>query len=127
MLGHSAHPLDGPGPSRPIPQLALITSIVYHTTLGGGVLSILTGQWGLAAFLLKVTLELEQTDRWWKRITSGNDRTDGVVEGVSQVYPNAIRNVTARDPASHAGEIDTQRSYNEIHAVLRDDLEVVER
>lgn len=71
---------------------------------------------------------LDSTDRWWNRITArDNETTDGVVEGPSQVYPNAIFNVEALNPTSHTGEIDTYKSYVEIHRMLKERLGVIER
>ena len=65
-------------------------------------------------------------DRWYNRLTAGDDRSDGVVQGASQVYPNAIRNFDAQDATSHTGETSTQRSYNEVQRVLTEALGVTE-
>ena len=51
-------------------------------------------------------------------------KTDGVVEGTSQVYPNAIRNVSARRPTSHAGETRTRGSADEVRDIMAADLQI---
>ena len=70
---------------------------------------------------------LIQTDAFWHRITSGSDDSDGIVQGVSQIYPGALLNVRAEDPTSHTGETRTERSYNEVERVLAQYLGVQER
>jgi len=79
---------------------------------------------------LAFQFHMDQTDRWYHRITAGNQRTDGVVEGTSQVYPGVpaqgapLRNIQARTPTSHTGETRTERSYIEVRDVLRFDFGV---
>lgn len=70
---------------------------------------------------------MDSMDHVYNRITAGNDKTDGIVQGASQIYPNAIRNVSAANPASHAGETKTEGSATEVREIMAGDLGVVRR
>lgn len=75
--------------------------------------------WGIAAGLIEFLYEAYLLDRWWNRITAGDDRSDGFIQATSQRYPGADRQIRARIPTSHTGEPKTERSYIEVEEVLR--------
>ena len=54
--------------------------------------------WGAAAIAARVVWGFVSTDAWWNRITSGGDESDGFIQASSQRYPNATRNINAREP-----------------------------
>lgn len=64
----------------------------------------------------------------WRHLTAGSeDRSDGIVQGSSQVYPGAVLNREALNPTSHTGEMNTRRSYDEVEFILTNQLNVAER
>jgi hypothetical protein len=72
-----------------------------------------------AAAAAFVASHMNSTDRWWTRITVGNDEGDGVVPYRSQVYPGQqVVNYRAVDPVSHTAEADTRLSARSIRRVL---------
>ena len=78
-----------------------------------------------AAALAFVAAALDQTDRWWTRITVGADKSDGVVPYLSQRYPRpSVQDYPAPDPVSHTGQADTGRSAEAIKYVLREYVRV---
>lgn len=67
----------------------------------------------------RIANHLNATDRWWTRITIGDqETTDGIVPGPSQVYPNAIQNIKALGAASHTAQTDSRKSSEAIRDVL---------
>ena len=81
--------------------------------------------WGVR--LAKIVHDLILADARYHRLTAGPDRTDGVVEGRSQVYPRALDNVQARNPTSHPGETRFESSAVEIRDVMLDRMGLPER
>ncbi len=47
---------------------------------------------------------MDDLDRLWDRLTAPGDRSDGIVQGASQVYPNATRQYPINRGDSHVGE-----------------------
>lgn len=125
VAGDLSRARDGGGPA-----VATTAEVLFYVSVTGSIASFFTGGWGAAAVLAWVAYELDSTDRWWNRITARDDETtDGVVQGPSQVYPNAILNraLEDSDATSHTGEADTYRSYVQIRRMLVDELLVEER
>ncbi|MEM6285988.1 MAG: hypothetical protein AAF845_02400 [Bacteroidota bacterium] len=109
------------------PYAVAVLDVTYWGAIGVTVGSVFFGNWGLAIRAGRFAYQLKSTDRWYNRITSYGDQSDGVVQGQSQVYPRAIRNFQAVNPTSHTGETRTERSYVEVERVLTDELGVQPR
>ena len=105
---------------------------VFHIAVAAAVVSGIVSffaPWAApyAAAAAFVASTLNSTDRWWTRITVGNDQGDGVVPYASQVYPRATFNYRAPNPVSHTAEVDTRRSALSVRDVLRDRVGVSSR
>jgi hypothetical protein len=57
---------------------------------------------------------MNYADGTWERLTAPNDRTDGLVQGASQVYPLATSNFPIPGGDSHAGEPNSDRTRAKI-------------
>ena len=98
---------------------------LVSTAVVSGVLGFITPYaWVITATASAAIVVINTTDAWWNGITAGSDRTDGIVAGASQRYPNATFNYQAPDPVSHTAEIDSRRSANSIETMLNERLQV---
>jgi pimeloyl-ACP methyl ester carboxylesterase len=64
---------------------------------------------------------MDAVDGFWTRMTTTKlDRTDGVVQGSSQIYPSAMRQFPILGGDSHAGEPNSNLVRDQIVIALRD-------
>ena len=120
VAGDFASVDGGPGAVRAV-------NVIYGAAIVGTALGFFPWTSWLLAPSFTILWTLEAADQWYNKITAGDDdRTDGIVQGASQVYPRATRNFTAVDPTSHPGEVNTEKSYDEVYRVLHDELGVQE-
>lgn len=90
---------------------------------------------GRVGLLARFVYQMDRTDHWWNSITAGDDESDGIVEGNSQVYPNSgsgtstapLLNFEAATATSHTGETNNMRSYVEIEEVLEGEFLIPRR
>jgi pimeloyl-ACP methyl ester carboxylesterase len=62
-------------------------------------------------------------DLIWNAMVSGFGKSDGIVPAGSQVYPNALRDITMKNKApSHTGETNSEESRGAIRSALRDQM-----
>lgn len=108
------------------PSFVTALDVIAAAALAAGLIGILWPPAAAAAAILGTFLYVAvTTDRAWKHLTAGGEiRSDGIVAGSSQVYPNAILNREAETPTSHTGEMNTERSYREVERVLVQNLGV---
>ena len=106
--------------------VAAVDLIVGASTVGA-IFSFFTGHFGAAAALASAVAQIIRADAYYHRITAGGDRTDGVVEGLSQEYPRAERNIVAATATSHPGETKREVSAIEIRDVMLIDLQLPRR
>jgi hypothetical protein len=67
-------------------------------------------------------------DGLWNGMVANLGKSDGIVPGSSQVYPNTPRNYAMRDGApSHTGETDSEETRKTLRPVLRDVMGVPSR
>jgi pimeloyl-ACP methyl ester carboxylesterase len=60
-------------------------------------------------------------DLLWNALVSGFGKSDGIVPGSSQVYPNALRNIAMRNGApSHTGETQSQETRETLRVTLHE-------
>jgi pimeloyl-ACP methyl ester carboxylesterase len=79
------------------------------------------GRGDKAALCATTTAALIAFDLLYNGLVSGFGKSDGVVPGSSQVYPNARRNYPMRSGApSHTGETQSYETQKALHAVLSD-------
>jgi hypothetical protein len=116
------------------PQFVTGAHVIFTSVVAGAVVgsiaSIFTPwAWGPTVALIRVAYTLDSADRWYRRITTGDDDTDGVVEGTSQDYPGANFNLEVPNPAStsHTGETNTLKSYDALDDILAGRLGVLRR
>lgn len=65
-------------------------------------------------------------DLIWNAMVSGFGKSDGIVPAGSQVYPNALRNITMKDKApSHTGETNSEETRGALRSALRDQMDFV--
>ena len=111
-------------------QKAQLVKTVFRIAVAGSIIgSFIPFFHPAAAALAFVAAALDQTDRWWTRITVGADQGDGVVPYLSQQYPGATLNypAPASSVTSHTGEIDSGRSAISIDYVLRSFVQIPPR
>lgn len=60
----------------------------------------------------------------WNYTTARLGKTDGIVPGNSQVYPNALQNYDIRNGDSHVGETKSDKTRRELRFALRDFMSV---
>ncbi len=61
---------------------------------------------------------LDITDRWWDNLTAPGMRSDGIVQGPSQVYPNALEQRPVNAGDSHVGEVKSPETRRELNYLL---------
>ncbi len=65
-------------------------------------------------------------DLIWNAMVSGFGKSDGIVPAGSQVYPNALRQITMKDKApSHTGETNSEETRGALRSALRDQMDFV--
>lgn len=79
-----------------------------------------------AACGLKV-IGMNAVDHGWNLLTAGSDRTDGFIQGQSQVYPYAIRNIVITNADSHSGEVRSPLVRTQLTSTLQAQFYVARR
>lgn len=86
------------------------------------------GRGGTAARCAAATAGIVAFDLIWNGMVSGFGKTDGIVPGSSQVYPNALRNLPMRDGApSHTGETKSRETRQALRVILPEVMGVTPR
>jgi hypothetical protein len=80
------------------------TKWAYNGFWACGVVSVFVARPGWAAWCIARARNLDDLDRFYDRLTAPGDRSDGIVQGSSQVYPNATRQYPIPGGDSHVGE-----------------------
>lgn len=80
------------------------TNRAYGGFRGCQVISAFVGDWNSFTVCTYILNAMDYSDATWDRITAPNDHSDGVVQGVSQVYPRALFNYVIPGGDSHTGE-----------------------
>jgi len=121
-------------PGNPGRGARAAVELAHNLSLAGAFIGVVLGflgaPWavGVSVHLIRAVFAANAADAAWKLITARTDpRSDGVVQGASQVYPGALLNRASLDPSSHTAQNDSERSAEDIFRVLRDDLGVLER
>jgi pimeloyl-ACP methyl ester carboxylesterase len=110
--------LKGPDEGRKGVKAAYWTT---GSTTACAVVSWFIGRSDKAAQCAIATAGLVGFDLMYNGLVSGFGKSDGVVPGSSQVYPNARRNYPMRDGApSHTGETQSYETQKALRAVLSD-------
>lgn len=94
------------------------------TDVGCGVVGVLIGAGPAAANCAKRAAYRLAVTGFWNVAVSGFDKSDGIVPGKSQMYPNAFRNYGIPDGDSHVGETKSDRVRKELRKALFDDMKV---
>lgn len=76
----------------------------YNGLWACGVVSVFVARPGWAAWCISKARAMDDIDRFYDRLTAPGERSDGIVHGSSQVYPNATRQYPIRVGDSHVGE-----------------------
>lgn len=79
----------------------------------------LTGRWGKAYWCGHIADTMYQIDSGWNDLTAPRgDRTDGIVQGSSQVYPNALKQYPINGGDSHVGETSSDHTRRRLFEAL---------
>ncbi|HYW07919.1 MAG TPA: hypothetical protein VE913_13245 [Longimicrobium sp.] len=66
-----------------------------------------------------IALSMDRIDGTWNALSApGQERTDGIVQGSSQVYPNAIRQYPIEKGDSHLGETKSDKVHRRVREAL---------
>ncbi len=107
--------------------LAKYTQWAYDGFWGCGVVSIFVLRPGWASWCISRARALDDTDRFWDRLTAPGDRTDGIVQGSSQLYPNATRQYPISKGDSHLGENKSDLTRGVLRTTLDTEFRVPRR
>lgn len=64
------------------------------------------------------------TTAFWNVLTARLGKTDGIVPGQSQIYPNALRNITIPNGDSHVGETRSEKTRDALRTSLSINMQV---
>jgi pimeloyl-ACP methyl ester carboxylesterase len=78
-----------------------------------------TGDFETMLWCGNIALSMDRIDGTWNTLTApGQERTDGIVQGSSQVYPNAIRQYPIGKGDSHSGETKSDKVRPRVREAL---------
>lgn len=101
-------------------NVARYTQWAYDGLWACGVVSIFVLRPNWAAFCISRARALDDTDRFWDRLTAPGDRSDGIVQGTSQVYPAATRQYPISKGDSHVGENKSDKTKGSLSLAFRE-------
>ena len=79
--------------------------------------------YGVAVIARGIASALDTFDGVWNLLSSLPGQTsDGIVQGPSQVYPNATRNYAVPNPASHLGEVRSKETRRRLNLIFDDEI-----
>jgi hypothetical protein len=99
----------------------------FLTNTACGVVGWLIGAGGTAARCATRATGMLATTGLWNIMTARLGKTDGIVPGSSQIYPNAMQNYNIPKGDSHVGETKSNKTRDMLRLGLRDNLGVVKR
>lgn len=70
---------------------------------------------------------MDSVNRKWDRLTALGMRSDGVVHGPSQVYPNAMENFPVLGRDSHGRETKSKHTRDRLDCILPSEFGVAPR
>lgn len=123
MGDFSSNPEDGFGGRN----LVRYTKWAYNGFWACGVVSIFVVRPGWAAWCIARARNMDDLDRFYDRLTAPGDRTDGIVQGSSQVYPNATRQYPIPFGDSHVGENKSNFTRDMLRATFDSEYSVPRR
>lgn len=97
---------------------------VFLTNTACGVLGVLIGAGGTAGRCITRAGGMLATSALWNMMTADLGRTDGIVPGRSQIYPNALRNYDIPKGDSHVGETTSDKTRDKLRLALDEVMRV---
>ena len=70
------------------------------------------------AWCMNLIYYMDGIDYYWDRITSPGDNSDGIVQGVSKIYPGRDQQYTIRRSDSHVGETRSTLVRNQMRIIF---------
>lgn len=105
--------------------------VAYATTAATTVCAVVgwfVGRGDKAVICAGATAGMISFDLLWNGLVSGFGKSDGIVPGSSQVYPNALRNYPMKDGApSHTGETRSRETQRALQVILPEVMGVERR
>jgi pimeloyl-ACP methyl ester carboxylesterase len=99
----------------------------FYTNTACGIVGFLIGATGMAGKCATRAAGMLATTGLWNVMTARLGKTDGIVPGSSQIYPNAMRNFEIPKGDSHVGETKSARTREKLRFALRDYQGVIPR
>lgn len=78
----------------------------------------LLGYYQQAYWCAYIAGSMNSVDQGWDRLTAPGQRSDGIVNGNSQIYPNAMRRLSVFDADSHVGETKSDKVRSQLRTTL---------
>lgn len=115
---------EGPGGGRTWAKKA---EGAFYTNTACGVVGFLIGATGMAGKCATRATGMLGTTGLWNIMTARLGKTDGIVPGSSQIYPNATQNYQIPKGDSHVGETKSDLTRRELRKALREYMDVTAR
>ncbi|HEU0013598.1 MAG TPA: hypothetical protein VFQ45_07925 [Longimicrobium sp.] len=119
--------LYGPDPQYGGPKWVKGANAAFLTNTACGVVGWLIGFTGTAARCATRAAGMLATDLLWNFMTARWGKTDGIVPGSSQIYPNATENLSIPNGDSHVGETRSTHTRTRLRTALDEYMEVTPR
>ena len=105
-------------------NIAKYTQWAYTGFQACRVVGTLTGNFSAAGACAQIARRLDDVDRGYDRLTAPGEKTDGLVQGSSQAYPNATRRYAINNSDSHVGEVKSDLVRNRLTETLQAQFQV---
>ncbi|HEX5725099.1 MAG TPA: alpha/beta hydrolase [Longimicrobiaceae bacterium] len=99
----------------------------YNGFVGCSVIASLLGYWNTAYWCAYISRRMDDVDRGWDQLTAPGMTSDGIVQGPSQVYPNANRQYPINGGDSHVGETKSDKTRDRLITTLDGEFAVPRR
>lgn len=96
----------------------------YNGFVSCTVIAGILGYWNTAYWCHYIYGRMDDIDRGWDQLTAPGQTSDGIVQGPSQVYPNASRQYPISSGDSHVGETKSDKTRDRLVSTLTSDFAV---
>jgi pimeloyl-ACP methyl ester carboxylesterase len=103
---------------------ASYTQWAYNGFVSCTVIAGLLGYWNTAYWCHFIYGRMDDIDRGWDQLTAPGQTSDGIVQGPSQVYPNANSQYPINSGDSHVGETKSDKTRDRLVTTLSADFAV---